>query len=202
MKLRFLGQIYPILSRTLSLSRVPGNPRWKSGVPAWSEQWKTLLKWLRSVWGWTVLLSPKLGDTGENHLSFVLLPTHTSFSPHLLAPTASDLQTYGAKDTVLAGFHTDLNFLTIHGRSRYPGLNIWARNTGKRIPVVFPIKGKYLLVQVSRFIKIDGRLMKCGSYFLEAYLHLNICLLLPLRLESSWSTWLVGWSKQDITRLS
>lgn len=86
----------------------------------------------------------------------MLLPTHTSFSPHLLAPTASDLQTYGTKDTVLAGFHTDLNFLTIHGRSRYPGLNIWARNTGKRIPVVFPIKGKYLLVQVSRLSKLMG----------------------------------------------
>ncbi|CAI4218031.1 unnamed protein product [Parascedosporium putredinis] len=48
-------------------------------------------------------------------------------------PTASDLQKYGQKDTILAGFHTDLNFLTIHGRSRYPGLHIWARNTGKRI---------------------------------------------------------------------
>ncbi|KAF8973519.1 hypothetical protein BDZ97DRAFT_1900355 [Flammula alnicola] len=57
------------------------------------------------------------------------------FGPHLLAPTASDLVKYGKKDTILAGFHTDLNFLTIHGRSRYPGLNIWARNTGKRIPL-------------------------------------------------------------------
>ncbi|CAI4218357.1 unnamed protein product [Parascedosporium putredinis] len=53
------------------------------------------------------------------------------YGPHLLAPTASDLQKYGQKDTILAGFHTDLNFLTIHGRSRYPGLHIWARNTGK-----------------------------------------------------------------------
>ena len=50
--------------------------------------------------------------------------------PHLLAPTASDLVKYNQKDTILAGFHTDLNFLTIHGRSRYPGLHIWARNTG------------------------------------------------------------------------
>ncbi|KAI6047914.1 Clavaminate synthase-like protein [Pisolithus marmoratus] len=56
------------------------------------------------------------------------------YGPHLLAPTASDLAKYGKKDTILAGFHTDLNCLTIHGRSRFPGLNIWARNTGKRIP--------------------------------------------------------------------
>ncbi|RYO80790.1 hypothetical protein DL766_002664 [Monosporascus sp. MC13-8B] len=44
------------------------------------------------------------------------------YGPHLLAPTASDLVKYGEKDTILAGFHTDLNFMTIHGRSRYPGL--------------------------------------------------------------------------------
>jgi len=31
--------------------------------------------------------------------------------PHLLAPTASDLNKYGKMDTILAGFHTDLNFL-------------------------------------------------------------------------------------------
>ena len=60
---------------------------------------------------------------------------HTKCRPHILAPTASDLAKYGKKDTILAGFHTDLNFLIIHGRSRYPGLNIWARNSGKRIPV-------------------------------------------------------------------
>ncbi|EEB88428.1 hypothetical protein MPER_13745, partial [Moniliophthora perniciosa FA553] len=30
-------------------------------------------------------------------------------APHLLAPTASDLIKYGQKDTILAGFHTDLN---------------------------------------------------------------------------------------------
>lgn len=33
---------------------------------------------------------------------------------HLLAPTGSDLARYNV-GTVLAGFHYDLNFLTIHG---------------------------------------------------------------------------------------
>lgn len=33
------------------------------------------------------------------------------YGPHLLAPTASDLEKYGKKDEILAGFHTDLNFL-------------------------------------------------------------------------------------------
>lgn len=86
------------------------------------------------------------------------------YGPHLLAPTASDLKKYGAKDTILAGFHTDLNFLTIHGRSRYPGLNIWARNTGRRIPVRMP-PGNYLLVQAGKQIEhITGGLIKAGFH--------------------------------------
>lgn len=50
--------------------------------------------------------------------------------PHLLAPTGSDLQKYDV-GTTFAGFHYDLNFLTIHGKSRFPGLYIWLRNMTK-----------------------------------------------------------------------
>ncbi|KAM5347173.1 hypothetical protein ACJ41O_010178 [Fusarium nematophilum] len=86
------------------------------------------------------------------------------YGPHLLAPTASDLKKYGQTDTILAGFHTDLNFLTIHGRSRYPGLHIWARNTGNRIPVKIP-PGNYLLVQAGKQIEhITGGLIKAGYH--------------------------------------
>ena len=46
--------------------------------------------------------------------------------PHLLAPTASDVMKYDV-GTAFAGFHYDLNFLTIHGKSRYPGLFVWTR---------------------------------------------------------------------------
>ena len=86
------------------------------------------------------------------------------YGPHLLAPTASDLNKYGAKDTILAGFHTDLNFLTIHGRSRYPGLNIWARNTGDRIAVKMP-PGNHLLVQAGKQLEYaTGGLIKAGYH--------------------------------------
>ncbi|KXJ92538.1 hypothetical protein Micbo1qcDRAFT_117069 [Microdochium bolleyi] len=86
------------------------------------------------------------------------------YGPHLLAPTASDLAKYGKPDTILAGFHTDLNFLTIHGRSRYPGLHIWARNTGKKIPVKIP-EGNYLLVQAGKQIEhLTGGLVKAGYH--------------------------------------
>ncbi|TFL03547.1 hypothetical protein BDV98DRAFT_564389 [Pterulicium gracile] len=87
------------------------------------------------------------------------------YGPHILAPTASDLAKYGKKDSILAGFHSDLNFLTIHGRSRYPGLNIWARNTGKRIAVKFPPTGRYLLVQAGKQLEhLTGGLIKAGFH--------------------------------------
>jgi len=57
--------------------------------------------------------------------------------PHLLAPTASDLEKYGSLHQILAGFHRDLNFITLHGKSRFPGLFIWLRD-GKKVPVSIP----------------------------------------------------------------
>jgi isopenicillin N synthase-like dioxygenase len=81
-----------------------------------------------------------------------------------LAPTASDLVKFGKKDTILAGFHSDLNFLTIHGRSRFPGLHIWARNTGRRIAVSIP-PGNYLLVQAGKQLEhLTGGLIKAGYH--------------------------------------
>jgi len=57
--------------------------------------------------------------------------------PHLLAPTGSDLSRFGQIDTIFAGFHYDFNLLTIHGKSRFPGLYIWLRD-GSRVPVRVP----------------------------------------------------------------
>ncbi|PKU71432.1 hypothetical protein MA16_Dca004274 [Dendrobium catenatum] len=58
--------------------------------------------------------------------------------PHLLGPTGSNLQRHGFEGTVFAGYHYDLNFLTIHGRSRFPGLNIWLKN-GHKVEVKVPV---------------------------------------------------------------
>ncbi|CAI5953144.1 unnamed protein product [Closterium sp. NIES-65] len=63
------------------------------------------------------------------HDLYVLHPFSTPpQGPHLLAPTGSDLGEHGSPGTVLAGYHADLNFLTIHGRCRFPGLRIWLRD--------------------------------------------------------------------------
>ena len=51
---------------------------------------------------------------------------------HLLSPTGSDLQRYDV-GTAFAGFHYDLNFITAHGKSRYPGLFIWKRDQTKMV---------------------------------------------------------------------
>lgn len=51
--------------------------------------------------------------------------------------TGADLEKHGRPGRVIAGFHSDLNFLTIHGKSRYPGLHIWLRD-GTRTPVRIP----------------------------------------------------------------
>ncbi|OWZ67670.1 hypothetical protein AYX14_01473 [Cryptococcus neoformans] len=85
------------------------------------------------------------------------------YGSHLLAPTATDLEKYGELNTIYAGFHTDLNFLTIHGQSRYPGLHIWARNTGRKIPVKIP--PGCLLVQAGKQIEwLTGGLIKAGYH--------------------------------------
>ncbi|CAM8964844.1 unnamed protein product [Rhodiola kirilowii] len=70
--------------------------------------------------------------------------------PHKLAPTGSNLRVYGQEGTVLAGYHYDLNFLTIHGKSRFPGLNIWYRN-GQKVEVKVP-EG-CLLIQAGKQIE-------------------------------------------------
>jgi len=57
--------------------------------------------------------------------------------PHVLAPTGADLSEHGKPGACLAGFHYDLNFLTIHGKSRFPGLFVWLRD-GRRAAVSVP----------------------------------------------------------------
>ncbi|KAG6868880.1 hypothetical protein C0993_008628 [Termitomyces sp. T159_Od127] len=126
-------------------------------------------RWSPTMQQWGCSMKSAVTNLAEMAAMGLGLPAETftdagRYGPHLLAPTASDLVKYGKKDTILAGFHTDLNFLTIHGRSRYPGLHIWARNTGKRIAVKIP-EGNYLLVQAGKQLEhITGGLIKAGFH--------------------------------------
>ncbi|KAF9225484.1 Clavaminate synthase-like protein [Gyrodon lividus] len=133
-------------------------------APIFKDNWQPVMeKWGKSM-------KDSVENIAEMTAIGLGLPRETikdagKYGPHLLGPTASDLAKYRKKNTILAGFHTDLNCLTIHGRSRYPGLHIWARNTGKRIPVRFPPTGRYLLIQAGKQIEhLTGGLIKAGFH--------------------------------------
>ena len=80
---------------------------------------------------------------------------------HLLAPTGSDL----AKNdvgTVFAGFHYDISLMTVHGKSRYPGLLVWTRNWKKRA-VKIP-EGCLLVQSGTTFEHIAGGYVMSGFH--------------------------------------
>ena len=80
---------------------------------------------------------------------------------HLLAPTGSDLRKYDV-GTVFAGVHYDLNFLTIHGKSPFPGLYIWTRE-GKKTAVKVP-DGCLILQAGIQFERITGGFVMAGYH--------------------------------------
>ncbi|GBF95212.1 2-oxoglutarate (2OG) and Fe(II)-dependent oxygenase superfamily [Raphidocelis subcapitata] len=128
-------------------------------VPQGFPQWAAVM----DSWGGKMLGAVQLVATAAA-VGFGLEPDAITklmaFGPHLLAPTGSDLAKHGALGTVLAGFHYDLNLLTIHGRSRFPGLHVWLRD-GRRVPVRVP--AGCLLLQAGRQLEwLTGGHVKAG----------------------------------------
>lgn len=72
-------------------------------------------------------------------------------APQFLAPTGGDLSKYNEVGDIMAGFHYDLSFITIHGKSRFPGLFIWLRD-GTKVQVKVP-EG-CLLLQAAKQLEI------------------------------------------------
>jgi isopenicillin N synthase-like dioxygenase len=58
--------------------------------------------------------------------------------------------------------YSDLNFLTIHGKSRYPGLFVWLRS-GEKIQVAVP-EGHLLLQAGKQFEILTGGHVTCGFH--------------------------------------
>lgn len=83
-------------------------------------------------------------------------------APHLLAPTGSDLVRFGDPATVLAGVHDDLNFLSGHARSNYPGLFAWTRDC-RRFPVRVP-EGCLLMQAGQQFEHLTGGRVLSGLH--------------------------------------
>lgn len=143
-KARFFWRIGPRPTQTkfpsLNMDPVipPEIPEWKTTMDMWGNKMLTAVEVLAEMLAQGFDLP---SDAFTNRMKC---------GPHLLAPTGSDYNVFNQEGTILAGFHTDLNFLTIHGKSRYPGLSIWTRN-GDRMSVVVP--DGCLLVQAGKQIE-------------------------------------------------
>lgn len=101
-------------------------PEWTSLTDAWNEQAINVMM--------TVSRMAAVGFGLKDKEAFASL---LQGGPHLFAPTGSNLLLHGAPGTVLAGWHDDLNFLSVHGKSNFPGLRIWKRN-GETVWVKVP----------------------------------------------------------------
>eukprot|EP00761_Pharyngomonas_kirbyi_P013061 gb/GECH01013088.1/.p1 GENE.gb/GECH01013088.1/~~gb/GECH01013088.1/.p1 ORF type:complete len:344 (+),score=97.62 gb/GECH01013088.1/:1-1032(+) len=130
-------------------------------VPEKFPQWeKTMNRW-GSLMLQAVTTAAEMFAVG-NDLPEKTFSDMMKHGPHLLAPTGSDLNKYNEVGTVLAGFHTDLNFLTIHGKSRFPGLYVWKRNQEK---MLVRVPDGCLLIQAGKQIEhLTGGVVKAGFH--------------------------------------
>jgi hypothetical protein len=63
-----------------------------------------------------------------------------------LAPSVSDITRY-KKGDMFSCLHYDFGFLTIHGKSKFPGLYIWLKS-GEKVRVQIP--DNHLLIQAGK----------------------------------------------------
>jgi isopenicillin N synthase-like dioxygenase len=127
-----------------------GFPEWEGVMNGWAKSMltsvTTVAEMLAVGFGWKKDTLSSLMHNG----------------PHLLAPTGSDLGRYTELKTVMAGFHYDLNLITIHGKSRYPGLYVWLRD-GTKILVKVP-PGCLLLQAGKQLEYLTGGYIHCGFH--------------------------------------
>lgn len=130
-KWRFFWRIGPQPKKT----KFPGLNA-EAVVPPEIPEWKMVM----DMWGGKMLgalfVVADMTARGFN-MKPDAFTSRMEFGPHLLAPTGSDFNKFQKEGTVLAGYHTDLNFMTIHGKSRFPGLSVWSRK-GKKLSVKIP----------------------------------------------------------------
>ncbi|KAL8204370.1 hypothetical protein R6Q57_009993 [Mikania cordata] len=144
-KWRYMWRVGP-RPLTTKFQELNSEPVIPEGFPEWKE----------TMDGWGSKMVSAIEAVAEMAAIGFGLPNDAFTSlmkqgPHLLAPTGSDLKRHGKEGTVFAGYHYDLNFLTIHGRSRFPGLSIWLRN-GKKVEVKVPVG--CLLIQTGKQVKM------------------------------------------------
>lgn len=129
-------------------------------VPKQFPQWETKMN------KWGNLMYQAIDTIAEMSAVGMSVPKDTftkrmKGGAHLLAPTGSDLER-NSVGAVFAGWHYDISFMTIHGRSRYSGLSVWTRDWQKR---TVKIPEGCLLVQAGMsFENITGGYVLAGFH--------------------------------------
>lgn len=127
---------------------------------------KTFPEWETKMNKWGGLLYNAIDVIAEMAAIGMCVPKNTftkrmQGGAHLLAPTGSDLKK-NSVGTVFAGWHYDISFMTIHGKSRYPGLSVWTRDWKKK---TVKIPSGCLLVQAGMsFENITGGYVLAGYH--------------------------------------
>jgi len=155
-KLRFFWRIGKIPEKT-EFKQLNADPVLPADFPEWPKVMNT----------WGELILQTVNTVAEMAAEGFGLPKESftekmNEAPHLLAPTGSDFNKYGDYGNILASYHYDLNFLTIHGRSRFPGLFIWTRD-GKKLMVKVP-PGCLLLQAGKQFEWLTGGHVLAGFH--------------------------------------
>lgn len=129
--------------------------------PAFQSEWVPAL----DAWGGKLLTTLHTVSEMLAELFGLQSDTFTSLmhdAPHLIAPNGVDLRIYGRLGTIFNGWHWDLNLLTIHGKTRFPGLRIWLRD-GQVMTVKIP--DGCLLVQVGKQLEwLSGGSFVAGNH--------------------------------------
>ena len=124
-------------------------PEWEDKMNKWGNMM------IEACYTASEMLAVGLGITQDAFSSMMKL------GPHLLAPTGSDL-TKNEVGAIFAGVHYDLNFLTIHGKSRFPGLFIWLKDGTKKS---VKVPDGCLLIQAGIQIEwLTGGYIKAGFH--------------------------------------
>lgn len=144
----------PPSTRFPELNAAPVVP---AGIPGWAER--------MDAWG-AKLLAAAQAAAELAALGFGLprdaLSRRMAGGPHLLAPTGVDLSRHCRAGQVYAGYHWDLNLLTIHGKSRFPGLYAWLSD-GRRVAVRVP--DGCLLLQAGKQLEwLTGGAVRAGLH--------------------------------------
>lgn len=116
-------------------------PRWEHKMSTWGD------KLLQAVYAVAEMSAIGMGVPKDTFTK------RMKGGAHLLAPTGSDLAKHDV-GTVFAGFHYDISFMTIHGKSRYPGLFAWLRDW-RKLQVKVP-EGCLLIQAGTSFEHITG----------------------------------------------